>query len=101
TVYNLLDFSSLETHAFDGKEESVSLGERQKIGLLRALSRKQGALVLDEPLQNLDAPTSQRLCRYLTNLKGGRTVVVIMHSDELNQEADVLLDIQDGQLHVR
>jgi hypothetical protein len=26
---------------------------------------------------------------------------VIMHSDELNQEADVLLDIQDGQLHVR
>ena len=101
TVYNLLDFSSLETHAFDGKEESVSLGERQKIGLLRALSRKQGALVLDEPLQNLDAPTAQRLCRYLVNLKGGRTVVVIMHSDELDQEADVLLDIQDGQLHVR
>ena len=100
-VYNLLDFSSLETHAFDGKEESVSLGERQKIGLLRALSRKQGALVLDEPLQNLDAPTAQRLCRYLANLKGGRTVVVIMHSDELDQEADVLLDIQDGQLHVR
>ena len=100
TVYNLLDFSSLETHAFDGKEESVSLGERQKIGLLRALSRKQGALVLDEPLQNLDAPTAQRLCRYLANLKGGRTVVVIMHSDELDQEADVLLDIQDGQLHV-
>jgi len=94
-------FSSLETHAFDGKEESVSLGERQKIGLLRALSRKQGALVLDEPLQNLDAPTSQRLCRYLTNLKGRRTVMVIMHSDELDQEADVLLDIQDGQLHVR
>jgi hypothetical protein len=26
---------------------------------------------------------------------------VIMHSDELDQEADVLLDIQDGQLHVR
>jgi len=24
-----------------------------------------------------------------------------MHSDELDQEADVLLDIQDGQLHVR
>ena len=101
TVYNLLDFSSLETHAFDGKEESVSLGERQKIGLLRALSRKQGVLVLDEPLQNLDAPTSQRLCKYLTNLKGRRTVMVIMHSDELDQEADVLLDIQDGQLHVR
>ena len=101
TVYNLLDFSSLETHTFDGKEESVSLGERQKIGLLRALSRKQGALVLDEPLQNLDAPTAQRLCRYLANLKGSRTVVVIMHSDELDQEADVLLDIQDGQLHVR
>ena len=100
-VYNLLDFSSLETHTFDGKEESVSLGERQKIGLLRALARKQGALVLDEPLQNLDAPTAQRLCRYLANLKGGRTVVVIMHSDELDQEADVLLDIQDGQLHVR
>ena len=99
-VYNLLDFSSLETHAFDGKEESVSLGERQKIGLLRALSRKQGALVLDEPLQNLDAPTAQRLCRYLANLKGDRTIVVIMHSDELDQEADVLLDIQDGQLYV-
>ena len=42
---------------------------------------------MDEPLQNLDAPTAQRLCRYLTNLKGGRTVVVIMHSDELDRRS--------------
>ena len=100
-IYQMLDFSSLRTEGFDGNAESVSLGERQKIGLLRALSRKQGALVLDEPLQNLDAATAQRLCDYLVSLKGKRTVIVIMHSDELDQKADVLLDIQDGKLFVR
>ncbi len=55
----MLNFSSLETHAFDEKEESVFGCERQKIGLLRALSRKQGALVLMNSLQNLDAPTAR------------------------------------------
>ena len=100
-IYQMLDFSSLRTESFDGNAESVSLGERQKVGLLRALSRKQGALVLDEPLQNLDAATAQRLCDYLVSLKGKRTVIVIMHSDELDQKADVLLDIQDGKLFVR
>ena len=100
-IYQILDFSSLRTESFDGNAESVSLGERQKVGLLRALSRKQGALVLDEPLQNLDAATAQRLCDYLVSLKGKRTVIVIMHSDELDQKADVLLDIQDGKLFVR
>ena len=100
-IYQMLDFSSLRTEGFDGNAESVSLGERQKVGLLRALSRKQGALVLDEPLQNLDAATAQKLCDYLVSLKGKRTVIVIMHSDELDQKADVLLDIQDGKLFVR
>ncbi|KAA0011376.1 ATP-binding cassette domain-containing protein [Billgrantia pellis] len=37
----------------------LSTGEKQRLGLLRAVSREPGALLLDEPTANLDDATSE------------------------------------------
>ncbi|MBM6774758.1 ABC transporter ATP-binding protein [Olsenella profusa] len=97
-VARVLDVSGFAGKQIDGSTVNLSLGERQKLGLLRALSRPEPVVLLDEPLTNLDAATSARLCDYLAGLRGRRTVVAIMHSDDLDAAADQILRIEDGVL---
>lgn len=97
-VARVLDVSGFAEKEIDGSTINLSLGERQKLGLLRALSRPEPVVLLDEPLTNLDAATSARLCDYLAGLRGRRTVVAIMHSDDLDAAADQVLRIEDGVL---
>ncbi len=97
-VARVLDLGDLPGRAITDQPLNLSLGERQKLGLLRALSRPEPAVLLDEPLANLDAATSARLCDYLAHLRGRRTVVAIMHSGELDAAADRIYEICDGRL---
>lgn len=46
--------------------EQLSTGEKQRLGLLRAVSREPHALLLDEPTANLDAETGARVEAWLT-----------------------------------
>lgn len=97
-VARVLDVSGFAEKEIDGSTINLSLGERQKLGLLRALSCPEPVVLLDEPLTNLDAATSARLCDYLAGLRGRRTVVAIMHSDDLDAAADQVLRIEGGRL---
>ena len=97
-VTRALDLGDLPERAITDQPLNLSLGERQKLGLLRALSRTEPAVLLDEPLTNLDAATSARLCDYLAGLKGCKTVVAIMHSNDLDAAADRIYEICDGRL---
>ena len=94
----MLDLGDLPGRAITDQPLNLSLGERQKLGLLRALSRPEPVVLLDEPLTNLDAATSARLCAYLAGLRGRRTVVAIMHSGELDAAADAVYEIREGAL---
>lgn len=97
-VTRVLDLGDLPGRAITDQPLNLSLGERQKLGLLRALSRPEPVALLDEPLTNLDAATSARLCDYLAGLRRRRTVVAIMHSGELDAAADRIYEIRDGRL---
>ena len=94
----MLDLGDLPERAITDQPLNLSLGERQKLGLLRALSRPEPAALLDEPLANLDAATSARLCAYLAGLRGRRTVVAVMHSGDLDAAADAIYEIRAGSL---
>ena len=97
-VLRMLDLGDLPDRAITDQPLNLSLGERQKLGLLRALSRPEPVVLLDEPLANLDVATSARLCDYLVGLRGCRTVVAIMHSGDLDAAADRIYEIRDGRM---
>ena len=97
-VARVLDLGDLPERAITDQPLNLSLGERQKLGLLRALSRPEPVVLLDEPLTNLDAEVRGRLCAYLAGLRGRRAVVAIMHSDDLDAAADRIYEIRDGRL---
>lgn len=55
-------------------------------------------LILDELLSSLDDYTQSNLIKYIKGLKGKATTFVIMHSPELDEYADVILDIRSEKL---
>ena len=97
-VARVLDLGDLPGRAITDQPLNLSLGERQKLGLLRALSRQEPVTLLDEPLANLDVEVRGRLCAYLAGLRGRRAVVAIMHSDDLDAAADRIYEVRDGRL---
>jgi ATP-binding cassette subfamily C protein/ATP-binding cassette subfamily C protein EexD len=85
-----------DTEIGDGGQH-LSGGQRQLIGLARALYGAPKLVVLDEPNSNLDGDAEQALIRGIEELKRrGVTVVLVSHRPTLVQGVDKVLLMRDG-----
>jgi subfamily B ATP-binding cassette protein HlyB/CyaB len=57
----------------------LSGGQRQRLALARALLRRPGALLLDEPFSQLDQDSAREVADALSRLRGTLTIVVVSH----------------------
>jgi ABC-type bacteriocin/lantibiotic exporter with double-glycine peptidase domain len=73
-----------------------STGERQMLGLARALVSTADVLILDEPTATLDLERERRVLEVLKNLRGRKTLLVITHRPALLEPADQILHLEDG-----
>ena len=65
---------------------NLSGGEKQKIGIARALIRQSDVLIIDEPENNLDVDTKKRLIGIIGNYVG--IVIFVSHDNEIMSCAD-------------
>jgi ATP-binding cassette subfamily B protein len=75
---------------------TLSVGERQRIALARALLRDPRILILDEPTSALDPASEAAVTRELTNTLRGRTSILITHRMALAELADMVVVLEDG-----
>ena len=76
---------------------NLSYGQQQKLALYRVFASDTPIFFLDEPLSNLDAETQEKVLAYIKSLKGSKTILVVMHSSELDDAADDIILIKDHQ----
>ncbi|MCX7372913.1 MAG: type I secretion system permease/ATPase [Alphaproteobacteria bacterium] len=79
----------------------LSGGQRQLIGLARAMFGRPKLVVLDEPNSNLDGDSEAALTRALEQLKAqGTTVVLVSHRPALVQGVDKVLLLKEGAIEM-
>ncbi|MCK8783363.1 type I secretion system permease/ATPase [Roseomonas sp. NAR14] len=81
--------------------QHLSGGQRQLIGLARAMFGNPKLVVLDEPNSNLDGDSEANLLRALETLKErGTTVVLVSHRPTLVQGVDKVLLLREGAVEM-
>jgi ATP-binding cassette subfamily C protein/ATP-binding cassette subfamily C protein EexD len=89
-----------DTEIGDGGQH-LSGGQRQLLGLARAMFGRPKLVVLDEPNSNLDGDSEAALTRALEKLKTlGTTVVLVSHRPALVQGVDKVLLLKDGAIEM-
>jgi len=88
-------------HGYDSPmtESSAVLsgGQRQLLGLARAIYRQPAVVLLDEPNSHLDEHGEASLLASLLSLKQqGKTIVLVSHRSSILKITDQLLILQDG-----
>ncbi|WP_022926820.1 thiol reductant ABC exporter subunit CydD [Patulibacter americanus] len=78
---------------------AVSGGERQRLGLARAVASPADVLLLDEPTAMLDPPTAAAVLDDVLRATAGRTVLVVTHAGEGLDAFGRVLELRGGRLH--
>ena len=81
------------------KNETLSKGFRQRVGLAQALLHDPAVLILDEPTEGLDPAQLVAFRALLQNFRRQKTILFCSHSlSEITELCDTLVFLRHGQI---
>ena len=90
--------SNLEDKRLTENFNRMSGGQRQRLGLARALYRESKLLVLDEATSSLDAITESKVMESVKLLRGNTTVIIVAHRLTTIKDADQVIYLEGGKV---
>ena len=76
---------------------NFSGGEKQKLALVRALSKESSLILLDEPTSALDKSSTAKLIDLLQTMKSHAIVIVVSHDWDMLEHCDEVIDLASVQ----
>ena len=76
----------------------LSVGQKQRIAIARAILRNPSILILDEPTSALDAETEKQIAKSFEELMKGRTTFIVAHRLSTIRKADRILVLDKGTI---
>jgi len=87
-------------HRLLHRPHELSMGQRQRVAIGRALVNQPRVLLADEPTGALDSKTAEEILEILSELhRRGSTIVLVTHSREVASVAERVIHVRDGQIH--
>lgn len=88
------------SHRAKHRAGQLSVGERQRIAIARALANDPILLLADEPTGNLDSRTAAEVLELFATLHRdkGMTIVMVTHGVEVAQRAERIVRMRDGRI---
>ena len=85
-------------HRLDHRPMELSIGQRQRAAIARALVNEPRVILADEPTGALDSKTAREILDVLHTLhRSGVTLVMVTHDVDLAAEAERIIHLSDGQ----
>ncbi len=78
----------------------LSSGEKQRVGIARALANEPKLILADQPTGNLDSETGEKIIKLMRDLQRefSITIMVVTHNLDVAKKADKIFAIEDGKI---
>jgi ABC-type bacteriocin/lantibiotic exporter with double-glycine peptidase domain len=107
-IYNALEMAELKDFVLKmpnkldqyigDRGSRISGGQRQRLGIARALISSPKIIVMDEATSALDAETEKQISDTINKLKGKTTVILIAHRLATVQKSDLVVYLEGGKI---
>ncbi|MFZ5521163.1 MAG: type I secretion system permease/ATPase [Pseudomonadota bacterium] len=101
-IAGLTEFVNRHPKGFDmpvgERGELLSGGQRQGVGLARAVLHQAPVLLLDEPTSAMDFSTEAQVTARITDYARGRTVVLVTHRTSMLAMVDRVIVVDGGRI---
>ena len=78
--------------------DTLSGGEKQRIGIARAFLHDSPLILMDEPTSNLDSLNEGIILKSLREASEKKTVVLVSHRKSTMNIADTVFEMKDGRI---
>jgi len=79
----------------------ISGGQRQRLGIARALYHDPELLIFDEATSALDNDTETAIMEAIDTLHGQKTMVIIAHRLRTIENCDIIYEVKDGKITIQ
>jgi len=100
-IHHAMTLAELDAELLDRDGERLSLGQKQRANLARALMSEPEALLMDEPTSALDPETADRLMDTVRRMTEERALTIVMVTHRLTEAqrvSDVTVVLEAGRV---